>query len=244
MTQLSKIQKRKLSNKIEQSAPINYHKTRGKLEATDDRIVKGYAIIWNDINEYQERLHRGCCAKSIESYGPESKSVFKIKFHDEHGRACGTLSKLEENDMGLYFETNPLDDVEWANNLLTQVRSGTLNNFSYGFDFVPDKMMWHENDKCFDIYEIRLFEISAVAIPAGLNTFAVRSKDDVGKAIRGFIKKLPKKYAYEARRMFALQKQALSLQEPPKRSKALNDNESRTNKRGIDYNYLFKNFKL
>lgn len=238
-----KIQKRKLSEKIADSAPINFHKTSGTLEATDDRVVKGVAIIWGDINEHRERLHRGCCAKSIESYGPESKSNFKIKFHDEHGRSLGQLNKLEETDIGLYFETKPLDNIQAADDLLTQVRSGTKNNFSYGFDFVPDKMKWNEADNCFDIYEIRLFEISSVDIPSGLNTFTVRSKDDADKAIRDFIKKLPRKYAYEARTMFALYKQALLLREPPKRSKkALDTDKSRRDKKGIDYNFLIKNF--
>lgn len=242
MTQLKKIQKRKLDEKMAESAPINFHKTSGTLEV-EDRVIKGYAIIYGDINEHRERLHRGCCAKSIESYGPNSKSNFKIKFHDEHGRALGQLAVLEEREIGLYFETAPLDNIQAADELLTQVRSGTKNNFSYGFDFIPDKMTWHEDDNCFDIYEIRLFEISSVDIPSGMNTFTVRAKTDPNKAIRDFIKKLPRKYAYEARTMFALQKQALLLREPPKRSnKALSTDKSRKSNKGIDYNFLIKNF--
>ncbi len=153
--------KARLDPKIQQfqkrEAPINYSnlqinaggmleerksKTADYSESLDKRIVKGYAVIWGSKNDYQER--------------------YKIKFRDRHGKSCSLFASIIEDDIGLYFETLPLDNVQWANDLLVQLKSGTINNFSIGFKHVWDRVEWDDEEDCMVNLEIRLFEISAV----------------------------------------------------------------------------------
>lgn len=234
------------------SAPIEYRAlavdVNGLLQEResllDQRIVEGYGCIWGNINSYQERFHKGSFAKSIADNGPGSGANYEIKFRDEHGRACALFEVLKEDETGLYFRTKPLDDVSWANDLLTQLRSGTINNFSDGFGYVFSEgaMVWNDAKECIDIYQARLMEISAVAIPADMQTFALRSfgtMDELFDLTEDFIKSLPRKNQLEARHIFARHK-ALTNELPHEQRNIAQDVQEPL-KPAIDYIYLSQN---
>jgi uncharacterized protein len=196
------------------SAPINYSTVSinqmGQLEQRstllNDRIVEGYGCIWGVRNEHGEMFTRGCFAKTISEYGPGSNSSYQIKFRDEHGRACALFETLIEDEIGLYFRTKPLDAVQWCDDLLVQLRSGTINNFSNGFKYIWDRVQWDDNNDCLVILEARLFEISAVAIPSDMATFTMRSAEEIEYLqddTEDFIQSLPKSKQLEARKIFA-----------------------------------------
>src|ERR1700740_1635911 len=50
----------------------------------EDRVVKGYLIIWNKRSQMGRIWLKGCCAKSIREHGPKSNSNYKIKFLYNH----------------------------------------------------------------------------------------------------------------------------------------------------------------
>ncbi len=219
----------------------------------DTRVIKGYAIIWGTVNQHNERVHKGACRQSINAHGPDSGSRYTIKFMDRHGKSLANIAVLKEDEVGLYFETKPLDNIRAADEVLTQIESGTLNNFSYGFDYIWDENKIKLDDEgVINLFEIKLFEISVVDIPSGLETYAIRGITgpideknlDDNLVIDTFISKLPKKFALEARKVFAFQRK--TLLESSRKTKAL-ETESRNktkvkSKPKIDYNYLIKNY--
>lgn len=236
------------------AAPIAYSASTvsrdGKLEnfnnLLDQRIVEGYGCIWGVKNSHDERFFKGCFARSIKENGPDSGAAYQIKFRDEHGRAMALFEVIEEDEIGLYFRTKPLDDVSWADDCLTQLRSGTINNFSDGFKYIFEDyaIQWNETFQSIDIYEARLFEISAVAVPSDLQTFALRSQDDpeeLYELTEDFIKSLPRKNQLEARHLFARHK-SLNEQKAQDDSIIALRNQEPTAK-GLDYNYLLNNLK-
>lgn len=249
----------KLHPKIEElkkrAAPIEYSTTvvdpNGNLQERqsllDQRIVEGYGTIWGQINLHQERFFKGAFQRSIQENGPGSGAAYEIKFRDEHGRAMALFSDLKEDDIGLYFRTKPLDDVSWADDFLTQLRSGTINNFSNGFKYIFDAnaMQWNEKDQAIDIRSARLFEISGTAIPSDMKTFAIRSLDaeDLYELTEDFIKSLPRKNQLEARRIFAYHKSQAEIEAHEAKANALKDTETPIESRAIDYNYLLNNLK-
>lgn len=232
--------------------PINYSNlqvnTVGDIEERksklNERVVSGYGVIWGSKNDYGEVFVKGCAAKSINDIGPESNSNYKLKFRDRHGKSCALFTKLIEDDIGLYFETAPLDNVPWADDLLTQIRSGTINNFSIGFKHCWDRIEWDEENDSMINLEIRLFEISAVDIPSDSETFAVRSSEEpeyLQEDIEDFILTLPKSKHLEARTIFT--RCMLPVSEMPpivKRKAQETDTPADT---GIDYNYLISKLK-
>lgn len=215
----------------------------------DKRIIRGYAIIWGQKNLNGEIFVKGCCAKSIRERGPQSNSQYKIKFLNQHkqSEAMALFNVLEEDDHGLYFETVPLDDVDWANDAITQLRSGTLNNFSHGWDYIWDKIEWDDVNEAIVLLEIDLYELSVVTIPSGMETYCIRSmedQEDMNTDILTFINQLPRAHRLEARRLFTLQKSLVKNEPFEQRNTTLDTNKPTEKVSDIDYNYLINNLKL
>jgi len=195
--------------------------------------------MWSSKNEHHEKFVKGCWARSIKENGPGSNSNYQIKFRDRHARACSLFDALEEDSQGLHFRTKPLDPVSWADELLVQLRTGTMNNFSNGFKFNWDKVEYDDKDDCLVVIESRLFEISAVEVPSDMETYAMRSLDrlELNDEIEGFINDLSKSKQLEARDLISRCMMAGSKE--PLDRKALT--ERSRSKSGLDYNFLIKN---
>lgn len=241
------------------SAPINYSNVsvndKGQLSEDtfqsdlDNRIINGYVIVWGVKNLYGEKVLKGACSKSIQERGPNSSSKYKITFLWQHDQ-CDPLSlfaELEEDDYGLRFKTLPLDDVSNADRAIKQIRSGTINQFSAGFNYMWDKMEYDPTDDSIVLKEMELMEISVVTRGVDQETFALRSFKDFDNEIlcmkddiEDFIKTVPRKQQLELRHLFARQQSLLKIEPQQLRQAALD--EQKPVEEGIDYNYLLNNF--
>lgn len=236
------------------AAPINYSNVavneRGELtgdflEDLDNRIISGYLLVWGRVNMHGEMFLRGCASKSINDRGPLSNANYKITFLNQHrqGEPLSVFAELVEDDYGLRFRTKPLDMVPWADHVLTQVRSGTLNQFSAGFDYIWQQTEWDDANDCILCKEIDLFEGSIVTIGSEVGTYVIRSKDEADclfDEIETFIKTLPRKDQLQARQYFTQLKSLTDL-EPFEHSDTTLEERSKPAKNAIDYNYLINN---
>jgi len=246
----------KLHSKIEEfkkrSTPISYfnvniseRKSTDFDKLIDQRIIEGYGVIWGSRNGHGEKFVKGAFAKSISEMGPGAKSNFKIKFRDRHGKSCSLFAELIEDEIGLYFKTVPLDNVPWANDLLVQIKSGTINNFSVGFRHIWDKVEWEDETDSLIILEARLFEISGVDIPSDLETYCLRGLEDIEELqedVENFISDLPNSQKLKARHIFT-RCMSLKDQEPLDAKQRALENVKPT-EIGIDYKYLIDNLKF
>jgi len=182
-----------------------------KVEVLDetDRTIKGYLIVWGQRDTYGTSFIKGCCAKSIKERGPDSGSKQKIAHLWQHNsdEPTGRFTVLKEDKYGLYFEAE-LDDVEIGNRELRQLRSGTLNQFSVGFEYVWDKMEYDELSDTILLYEIILYEGSVVTFSSNPETYVFRSpelllkdKENLIDETDNFIKSLPKNRQLELRQL-------------------------------------------
>lgn len=245
----------KINERKNKAMPIAYSNVSvnelGQLQERsqllDQRVVEGYGCIWGSINSHGEMFVKGSFAKSITENGPGSNAKYELKFRDEHGRACALFEVLKEDEIGLYFRTKPLDNVQWANDLLVQLRSGTINNFSNGFKYIWDKVEWDDENDCLVMLEARLYEISAVAIPSDMETFAIRSIEEaeyVTEDTEEFIDSLPKSKQLECRKIIARNISLAQQVEPSEiKGRTLKKAEIKPKKSSIDYKYLSQNLK-
>ena len=175
----------------------------------EDKTIKGYLAVWGIVDTYGTVFVRGCCAKSINERGPASNSKQKIAFLWQH-EVCdpiGRFTKLVEDDYGLYFEAE-VDDVENGIRALMQIRSGTLNQFSIGFDYIWDKLEYDEAIDAIIVKECVLFEGSVVTFGSNAETYAVRSPEQLEQLVEQlnddtyhFIKSLPSNKQLECRQL-------------------------------------------
>lgn len=147
----------------------------------ESRTIKGYASVFNNVDKAGDVLVKGCFAKSIEEHGPDSQAKDKIIFlwmHDM-SQPLGKITKLVEDDHGLYFEAE-IDDIELGNRAIAQFKSGTLNQFSIGYRYVWDKCDFIEKDgeEILVCKELMLHEISVVSIGCNGETEFLGFKDE------------------------------------------------------------------
>lgn len=131
----------------------------------ESRTISGYAAVFNNKDKAGDILIKGCFAKSIQDRGPESQANDKIIMlwqHDHH-EPIGKITKLIEDEKGLYFEAY-IDDVERGNQAIKQLESGTLNQFSIGYSYVWERCEYDNERDAFIVKEVVLYEISVVSI--------------------------------------------------------------------------------
>lgn len=211
-----------------------------------DRIVKGYGAIWASRNDHGEQFVKGAFGKSISELGPDSNANYQIKFRDRHGQALALFSVLKEDDIGLYFETKPLDKIRVADELLVQLESGTINNFSIGFRHIWDRIEWDDETDTLINLEAKLMEISAVDIPSDKGTHQVRSIEDnqyLMEEVEDFICALPKTHQLDARKIIT-RCMSLGNTDAPLETRSRAPIISAPAETELDFDFLIKNFKL
>ena len=235
MTQLhSKIKELQL-----RSAPINYSSTvvdaKGELNEAEDG-GKAYFCIWGVRDSYGTAFMKGCFSKSIRERGPESSANQKIAFCWQHDvrDPIGRFLVLREDEIGLYGEWQ-FDDIEAvpsAKRAKSQIRSGTINGYSFGFEYLWDKMEYIEEDDVILIKEAELYEGSPVTCAAIKETKTVRSiaeleteKQFLDSDTEDFIKSTPRSKQLELRQLIARHISLASVKPNELRQTSLNNDQ-------------------
>ena len=195
--------------------PLNFKDVHElKYEFKEDSLtVSGYLSVFNKVDSDGDYITKGAFSKSIAERGPDSSTHRKIAFLWQHDMKdpIGRMTVLKEDNIGLYFEA-VLDDPESVPNAKrarTQLKSGTLDQFSIGYAYVWDKMEYDEELEAFVCKEINLFEGSVVTLGANEFTFFDGMKTSIMKDIKqklvketeAFIKSLPTNFQYECRQI-------------------------------------------
>jgi HK97 family phage prohead protease len=145
----------------------------------DAPVIKGYAAVfnkWADIGGwFREKIRPGAFKKTI-----KEADVRALLNHDTNyvlGRnKAGTL-RLKEDKKGLAIEIDPPDN-QWGNDLLVSMKRGDINQMSFGFEVVKEE--WNSDTQERELVEVRLIDVSVVAMPAYDQTSAyVRSALDI-----------------------------------------------------------------
>lgn len=150
---------------------VSLDANRAKLEITEDRKIKGYAIVWGSKNDYNEIILKGATVNSLNARGVGSAAGNPILVLNQH-RQSEPLCRptiLQEDDYGLYFEGDIIDNVQYANEAIEQVRQSVLRQISYGFNYIWDKVEYDAENDAYILKEIKLGEISLVTFSSDEN---------------------------------------------------------------------------
>ena len=197
---------------------------------TEDRTVKGYLIVWGVRDTYGTIFIRGCCAKSIQERGPKSQAKNKIIHLWQHrtDEPIGQFTILQEDDYGLYFEA-VYDEIPQAERALRQIKSGTLNQYSVGFSYVWDKMVYDETTESVLLNEVELYEGSVVTRASNAETYTIRSenvqqeKEMLDEETEDYIKSVPRSRQLELRQLISRHISLAKLEPIEQRQQSLKD---------------------
>ena len=163
-----------------QNRPVYYKGFKAELNTEPgSRKVSGYLAAFGNIDDDGDLLMPGCFLKSINDRGPASATARKIAYLNQHDmeEPIGVFTLLQEDEKGLYFEA-VIDDTEAGNEALVRYASGSYNQHSIGYCYVWDKCKFEEMPNpetgepmsVFVVYEVKLYEGSAVTMGANENT--------------------------------------------------------------------------
>lgn len=199
------------------AAPINYSESYvDKSGSLNDKGTggKAYFCIWGERDTYGTMFMKGCFSKSIRERGPESSANQKIAFCWQHDikDPIGRNILIVEDDLGAYteYEFDDVEAVPSAKRAKAQIRSGTINGYSFGFDYIWDKMEYDEDTDAVLIKECDLHEISPVTRPSLSGTHSVRSVEEfetekicLNEETEDFIRSVPRSRQLELRQLIS-----------------------------------------
>lgn len=190
-----------------------------KVSEENPRLIKQYFAIWGVPDDYGTRPMRGFFKKSIQERGPNTSATNKIVVlnqHDQRNPLC-LPNVLKEDDIGLYGEYIPDEGIVSNDELVIRVKKGTINNGSYGFNYLWDKMEYNEKDDCIDMFEGEVYEVSPVTLGSQGGTFVVRGKiydEELEKETERFIRSFPRKQQLEMRSLITRHISLAEMQQP------------------------------
>lgn len=191
--------------------PIYYKAFESQIEVSDNK-VGGYLASFGNLDSDRDVIERGAFSKSLNDRGVNSQTARKIAYLYQHDmtKPIGRFTTLVEDEKGLYFEAI-LDDIQLAQDVKTQYKSGTLNQHSIGFRYVKDKIKYDDKADIFYVKEVDLFEGSVVTMGANENTpfvgFKSEEVGDIAEALRKeteqVLKHIPFEEQYKIRQLIS-----------------------------------------
>ena len=126
----------------------------------------------------------------------------------------GKILKIEEREDGAYaiIRLSDFDAVPNAKRAYSQLMDEVLNQFSFGFEYVWDKMEYDEEKDAFIIFEVKLHEISIVTMGANEETEFIGEV----KNMKSFVKNLKQQDLAKYKELLNAIKEEEKEAEPPK----------------------------
>lgn len=130
--------------------------------------IEGYASTWvKKPDSYGDVVRKGAFAQSLAEDWNGGKGIPLLWAHqmDDLKSFIGTAT-ADEDDYGLHFVAT-FDDTEEAQRVRSLYKDGRLKKFSFAFDVMENGLVTLEDGtKANELRELKLFEISAVTVPA------------------------------------------------------------------------------
>lgn len=185
-----KLQEKKAMNS---GSRFKFFSAKDMKEIDDtEHIIEIKFASYGNIDSDRDLLVRGCFAKSISDRGPDSSTNRKIAFLWQHNMQdpIGKILKIEEREDGAYatVKLSNFDAVPNAKRAYIQLHDGDINQFSFGFSYVWDKLEYDEELDAFIVKEVKLYEISVVTFGSNEQTRYIG--DVKGEDVNIYIKEL------------------------------------------------------
>jgi len=148
--------------------------SESSIISDSDKIIEVKFASFGNRDSDGDILIKGCFSKSINERGPRSSTNRKIAFLWQHDMndPIGRIIDMEEKEDGAYalVKLSDFDAVPNSKRAYYQLKDGTLNQFSFGFNYIWDKIDFDEESESWIVKEVKMFEASVVTLGANENT--------------------------------------------------------------------------
>ncbi len=141
--------------------------------------ISGYASTWiREPDSYGDVVAKGAFLDSIEQIKDSGKPIPLLWNHDSADLKSfiGTVTELNEDDHGLYFEAT-FDDTPEAQRARQLASDGRLAKFSFAYDVLDQgEVELEDGRKANELRKLNIHEVSLVMYPANPDTGVVEVK--------------------------------------------------------------------
>lgn len=172
----------------------NGHVSVLKAQHLDDvkgtGFLAGYMSTFNNKDLMNDVIRQGAFKKTLKERTP------RVLFNHDQGVPIGKIIDAFEDDIGLFAIIQLNLDVQAAKDVFSHFEFGALDSFSIGFELLRFELIEGDDDDnflfAFDIFEVRLFEVSAVAIPANDEAVVLEIKKVIDENFKSDIESINK----------------------------------------------------
>lgn len=125
-----------------------------------DGTFEGYASVFSNIDNHNDRVHPGAFKTSIKS---REKPV-QLLWQHQWQSPIGTITSLFEDNHGLYVKGKLLLDVAQAKEAYTLMKAGVVRGLSIGYSVKRSRR--NPDSGVRELLDLNLWEISLVTQPA------------------------------------------------------------------------------
>lgn len=165
---------------------LEYKDFTGSVKDIDSkgRTVTGYLSSFGNKDHDGDIIQKGAFSKSINE---RKGDIFFLNQHNWQ-QPLSKFNVLQEDEKGLYFESQPLPDTSYGNDVIKLYEAGVLKEHSIGFITMKDD--YNDEEKIRYIKEVKLYEGSVVTLGAnsetpftGFKSLTLNEIDEKSKAI-------------------------------------------------------------
>jgi uncharacterized protein len=150
-------------------------KNSGLVQDVNGRIITGYLSNFGNVDFDNDIIEKGAFSKTI----TENKSgIFFLNQHNWK-QPLAKFKVLQEDEKGLYFESEPIANTTYGNDVIELYKSGLVGEHSIGFSTI--KADYDKKAGLRTIKEVKLYEGSAVTLGANPQTpfLGIKSNKEV-----------------------------------------------------------------
>ena len=129
-----------------------------------NRVVTGYLSTFGVKDKHGDIIEKGAFSKSLME---RKESIFFLNQHNWQ-QPHGKFAVIQEDEKGLYFESNPLIDTSYSMDVIKLYEAGIMREHSIGFSTV--KQEYDRKTETNYLKELKLYEGSNVTIGANSDT--------------------------------------------------------------------------
>ena len=141
--------------------------------------ISGYAATWiREPDSWGDVIAKGAFAESIAAIEASGKSIPLLWNHDADDISAfiGTVTKLAEDDHGLYFEAT-FDGTDKAQRARELAQDGRICKLSFAYDVIDaGEVELEDGRKANELRKLNIHEVSLVMYPANRDTSVVEVK--------------------------------------------------------------------
>lgn len=163
-----------METKAPESPKIEMKSHEFEFKASDDEtnVIEGYAATFGGSpDSYGDIIKQGAFKKTLQESGTRVKFLWAHNWNEVIGRVV----EAKEDSKGLFIKVK-VSDTQRGRETMTLIKDGTIDRMSIGY-----RTIQYDYDNTTGIRtlkEVRLFEVSAVPIPANENAIITGAKNE------------------------------------------------------------------